>query len=164
MNPLQLNSVGSGGYFPIKLTKPLDENGEPIQVPVMELVDGEWVPKTTVIDGKPQIVYQDAISWRILEGDPALIEQNLRALFTYIMGFKIRGEYFGTRLWECLEEPNVDNLTFIVRDFIRSAVEIWEPRVTAINTRVTRNGDSIFIELFYKIKSIDTTQYFTYTL
>lgn len=163
-SPLQIDALGTGGYFPIKLTVPKDENGQPMQVPVMELVDGEWVPKTVVIDGKPQIQYQDAISWRPLEGDVLLIHQNLRAIFTYMLGFKLRCEYFGTRIWECLEEPNTDVLSFTARDFIVSAIEIWEPRISAVNTKITRYGSSIYVELYYKIKTIDTLQYFTHTL
>ena len=64
----QLNTIGSGAYFPIKLEQALGSDGklESVQLP-----DGRVVPK---------------IGWYILRGDVALIKQNLTAILTYQIG------------------------------------------------------------------------------
>lgn len=163
-NPLQLNAIGTGVLFPIQLSKPKDKDGNPVQVPSMEFVDGQWVPKTKIVDGKKVTVYEDAISWRLVAGDPRLVVQNLKALFTYIIGFRLRNEIFGSRIWECLEEPNTETLKFVARDFITAAIEVWEPRVTAVNVEVERTLTSINVKLYYRLRGVNGIQYFTYTL
>ena len=163
-NPLQLNAIGTGVMFPIQLTVPKDSEGNPIQVPSMEYVNGEWVPKTRIVDGKKVTIYEDAISWRPVAGDPDLVVQNLKAIFTYIIGQKLREEIFGSRVWECIEEPNDDTLQYTARDFITSSIQIWEPRIMAVNVNIERTIDSLMIKLYYRLKDVNGIQYFTYTL
>lgn len=95
----QLNSIGSGAYFPIKLEQAVGSDGklESVQLP-----DGRVVPK---------------IGWYILRGDVALIKQNLTAILTYQIGQRFRQEDFGSRTWECLEEPNTSALNLMIKKF-----------------------------------------------
>ena len=68
----QLNTIGSGAYFPVKLTQAMGSDGKPETV---QLPDGRTVPK---------------IGWYILQGDVALIKQNLTAILTYQIGQRFR--------------------------------------------------------------------------
>ena len=113
MNLEQLNYIGTGPYFPIKLTTVLDENGNPEQV---------VQPDGTIVN---------KISWRNLKGDINLIKQNLTSLFTYQLGQRIRQEYFGSRVWECIEEPNTQALSFMIKTFVKNSIVSWEPRIKA---------------------------------
>ena len=96
----QLNTIGSGAYFPIKLEQALGSDGKPESV---QLPDGRVVPK---------------IGWYILRGDVALIKQNLTAILTYQIGQRFRQEDFGSRTWECLEEPNTSALNLMIKNFV----------------------------------------------
>lgn len=163
MNPLQLDTFGTGAGFPIKLTTALDKDSKPIKVPAMEFKDNHWQVKKMVIDGKEEPVYVDAIGWRPLYGDIQLVVQNLKSLFTYHIGERLRSEFFGTRIGECLEEPNTNTLNFIARDFIVQAVKLWEPRIRAMSTQITRTGmSSIEIDIYYKVVNFEDIYYFSY--
>lgn len=62
--------------------------------------------------------------------DIRLIQNNLQALIEYNIGQRFRQEYFGTRLQECLEEPNSQALTFMVKEFLLQAFSEYETRIT----------------------------------
>ena len=104
----QLNTIGSGAYFPIKLEQALGSDGKPESV---QLPDGRVVPK---------------IGWYILRGDVALIKQNLTAILTYQIGQRFRQEDFGSRTWECLEEPNTSALNLMIKNFVKDGIAAWE--------------------------------------
>ena len=116
MNLQQLNTIGSGAYFPIILS----------DVKTKILINGKWEEVTTK-------------SWKILEGDINLVKQNLVALINYQLGFRFRQENFGTRLWECLEEPNTTVIETLVR-------------IRALNVEVNRSGEKLYIKLYYAIR------------
>lgn len=75
-------------------------------------------------------------TWAPVSGDVALIENNLRALFTYHFGEKLRQENFATKLEEALEEPDTQLLHFLVKRFIVEGVNRWEPRVELLHSDV----------------------------
>lgn len=92
-------------------------------------------------------------SWKALSGDIRLINQNLISLFNTQIGEIIRNENFGTRLWECLEEPNTQALSFLIRRFCKNAIESWEPRIKFVDSTITRNGYILNIQLTYQLIS-----------
>ena len=60
--------------------------------------------------------------WYPVNGDIELVHNNLSALLWYDIGQRFRQEDFGTRLWECIEEPNTQALAFLVKDFLKKAI------------------------------------------
>ena len=131
----QLNTIGSGAYFPIKLEQALVSDGKPESV---QLPDGRVVPK---------------IGWYILRGDVALIKQNLTAILTYQIGQRFRQEDFGSRTWECLEEPNTSALNLMIRNFVKDGIAAWEPRITALKVLALKpTKESIRLLIYFKVQ------------
>lgn len=131
----QLNTIGSGAYFPIKLEQSVGKDGKPESV---QLPDGRVVPK---------------IGWYILRGDVALIKQNLTAILTYQIGQRFRQEDFGSRTWECLEEPNTSALNLMIRNFVKDGIAAWEPRITALKVLAMKpTKESIRLLIYFKVQ------------
>lgn len=131
----QLNTIGSGAYFPIKLEQAVGSDGKPESV---QLPDGRVVPK---------------IGWYILRGDVALIKQNLTAILTYQIGQRFRQEDFGSRTWECLEEPNTSALNLMIRNFVKDGIAAWEPRITALKVLALKpTKESIRLLIYFKVQ------------
>lgn len=131
----QLNTIGSGAYFPIKLEQSVGKDGKPESV---QLPDGRVVPK---------------IGWYILRGDVALIKQNLTAILTYQIGQRFRQEDFGSRTWECLEEPNTSALNLMIRNFVKDGIAAWEPRITALKVLALKpTRESIRLLIYFKVQ------------
>lgn len=131
----QLNTIGSGAYFPIKLEQSVGKDGKPESV---QLPDGRVVPK---------------IGWYILRGDVALIKQNLTAILTYQIGQRFRQEDFGSRTWECLEEPNTSALNLMIRNFVKGGIAAWEPRITALKVLALKpTKESIRLLIYFKVQ------------
>lgn len=131
----QLNTIGSGAYFPIKLEQALGSDGKPESV---QLPDGRVVPK---------------IGWYILRGDVALIKQNLTAILTYQIGQRFRQEDFGSRTWECLEEPNTSALNLMIKNFVKDGIAAWDPRITALKVLALKpTKESIRLLIYFKVQ------------
>ena len=131
----KLNTIGSGAYFPIKLEQSVGKDGKPESV---QLPDGRVVPK---------------IGWYILRGDVALIKQNLTAILTYQIGQRFRQEDFGSRTWECLEEPNTSALNLMIRNFVKDGIAAWEPRITALKVLALKpTKESIRLLIYFKVQ------------
>lgn len=96
--------------------------------------------------------------WHIAKGDPKLIEENLTALINYQIGERFRQEDFGTRLWECIEEPNSQAQEFLVKEFLKRAIEEYEPRVTFKSSSITREGSSLTIHFQYIVNSTGSSR------
>lgn len=132
----QLNTIGSGAYFPIKLEQAVGSDGKPESV---QLPDGRVVPK---------------IGWYILRGDVALIKQNLTAILTYQIGQRFRQEDFGSRTWECLEEPNTSALNLMIKNFVKDGIAAWEPRITALKVFALKpTKESIRLFIYFKVQN-----------
>lgn len=133
MNFKQLNSIGSGVPFPIKLAK----------VQVEEEVPTE--------DGNVQVIKKELTSWKLIQGDIDLIRQNIISILTFLIGQRIRQEYFGSRVHECIEEPNTNVQSFTVKKFIKEAISTWEPRIKALDVNLTREFDKLYIHIRFQI-------------
>ena len=97
--------------------------------------------------------------WYPVNGNPDLIKENLTALIYYMIGQRIRQESFGTRLWECIEEPNTQALAFLIKDFLIKAITSWEDRITIQDIKVARVSSKISILIIYVINGTNSSQY-----
>lgn len=89
--------------------------------------------------------------WYPVYGDSSLIENNLKSLFLYEIGQRLRQEDFGTKLIEVLEEPNTSALSFLVREYIKQALSKYEHRIEITKISSTRLNQKLHILLEYRI-------------
>lgn len=95
--------------------------------------------------------------WYPVSGDTRLIENNLESLMIHQIGQKFRGEDFGTRLWECIEEGNTQAQAFLVNAFMKDAISSWEGRITYKGTTITREGSRIILRFHYVINGTSSS-------
>lgn len=93
--------------------------------------------------------------WYPVQGDPNLIKHNLKTLIEYHIGQRFRQEYYGTRLWECLEEPAVPILLRLVNEFIQNSIAQYESRIVFSKVDGYMKGSKIYLNITYKL---DDTQ------
>lgn len=91
--------------------------------------------------------------WYPVTGSKDLILHNINSVIQYELGFRIRQEDFGTRLWECIEEPNTQAQAFLVYQFVKQALTKWENRIMITKTDLIREGTSLTIQIHYSIKN-----------
>ena len=101
-----------------------------------------------------------------VSGSPDLIVNNLNSLVQYELGFRLRQEDFGTRLWECLEEPNTQAQSFIIEQFVKQALRKFENRINYTNIEIVRQDTKFILNIHYSIKdtNIDDSVNVTYEL
>lgn len=95
----------------------------------------------------------DKIGWYLMSGKIELINQNLRAIIATQLGQMLRNEYFGTRIWECIEEPNTQAIAFLVRRFLKGAIESWEPRLKFLESTLVKSNEKLYIKMRYQVKN-----------
>ena len=135
MNIKQANTVGVGAMFPITLTTPVDADGNEEYVEIM--VNG------TVTSVKK-------VGWYPSTG-LNLVKQNVTSIFIYQIGERFRQENFGSRLWECIEEPNTDLLSYMAAKFVRESLLLWESRIVGLEVTCTREGSKLFIKIRFSV-------------
>ena len=91
--------------------------------------------------------------WYPVTGTPDLILHNINSVIQYEIGSRLRQEDFGTRLWECIEEPNTQAQAFLVNQFTKQALLKWEDRIHLTKTELIRQGTSITISIHYTLKN-----------
>lgn len=91
--------------------------------------------------------------WYPVSGTPDLILHNINSLIQYELGFRIRQEDFGTRLRECIEEPNTQAQAFLVNQFIKQALSKFEDRIDFKNTSIVQQGTQLTITVNYSIRN-----------
>lgn len=90
--------------------------------------------------------------WYPVIGDTKLITDNLNALLQYTIGERFRQEDFGTRLWECIEEPNTQAQAFLINTFLKEAISLYEDRINYKESIISRSGNKLHIEMYYTLK------------
>lgn len=90
--------------------------------------------------------------WYPVIGDTKLISDNLNALLQYTIGERFRQEDFGTRLWECIEEPNTQAQAFLINTFLKEAISLYEDRINYKESIISRSGNKLHIEMHYILK------------
>ena len=121
--------IGAGAGFPIELTPLIDNKGEPIL--------GE--------DGELQM------GWNVIRGDFNLIDQSLKNIIFTMLGSRIRQENFGSRLYELIEEPNNQIVTFLSSKYVTEAVRQWEPRIQQITIEAIPKNERLSIKASYRL-------------
>lgn len=100
---------------------------------------------------------QGKTGWYPAQGDITLIENNLRSLVEYLIGQRIRQEEFGTRLWESLEEPNTQALSFMIKEFLKQAIDEYETRIKIHKITTIREFTSLHIIMEYTLVGLGRT-------
>ena len=90
--------------------------------------------------------------WYPVIGDTKLITDNINALLQYTIGERFRQEDFGTRLWECIEEPNTQAQAFLINTFLKEAISLYEDRINYKESIISRRGNKLHIEMHYTLK------------
>ena len=90
-------------------------------------------------------------------GDKSLVVNNVNAILLYMLGERSRQEDFGSRLWECIEEPNTQAQAFLINSFLKEALNSWEDRIIYDHAEVTREANKLHIRLFYKLVQTEQT-------
>ena len=80
-----------------------------------------------------------------------------------MIGQRFRQENFGSKLWQCIEEPNSQALSFIIKEFLKQAIGAWEQRITFQSITVTRVDAKIHIEVAYVVNGTNSSQYLDIT-
>ena len=78
-------------------------------------------------------------------------KNNVTSIFIYQIGERFRQESFGSRLWECVEEPNTDLLAYMATVFVKQSLTAWESRVRGLEVICTRDGAKLFIKIRFSI-------------
>lgn len=91
--------------------------------------------------------------WYVSNDQNMLIQNNITSILSFELGQRIHQEDFGTRLWECLEEPNTQALNFLVNTFIKEALSKWEDRIEYQRSEIIRDHHKLYIKFFYKLRS-----------
>lgn len=125
----------------------------PVNTIVTLLEDHGEVEGVVKSEGGKQIsMVTSADTWSPLRGDTRLIKQNIAALLIYQIGFRFRQENFGSRIWECLEEPNDNVVETLIRNFLAQTMAAWEPRVSLVKVSTVRYFDKLAIKLFIQVR------------
>lgn len=90
--------------------------------------------------------------WYPVLGSTKLITDNLNSLLQYSIGERFRQEDFGTRLWECIEEPNTQAQAFLINTFLKEAISLYEDRINYKEAIISRSGNKLHIEMRYTLK------------
>ena len=90
--------------------------------------------------------------WYPVFGSTKLITDNLNSLLQYSIGERFRQEDFGTRLWECIEEPNNQAQAFLINTFLKEAISLYEDRINYKESIISRSGNKLHIEMHYILK------------
>ena len=80
-----------------------------------------------------------------------------------MIGQRFRQENFGSKLWQCIEEPNSQALSFIIKEFLKQAIGAWEQRITFQSITVTRVDAKIHIEVSCVVNGTNSSQYLDIT-
>lgn len=128
-------SPWSGALFPIRITQAIDSEGNPIYTKDQ---DGNEVP---------------LMGWYPESSTNRLIKHNLTSILLYQIGQRFRNEVFGTRIYECIEEPNSQLLEFLIRDFLKSSIPLWEPRLTSLSLDIRREGSKLYIGISFQVNN-----------
>lgn len=90
--------------------------------------------------------------WYPVLGSTKLITDNLNSLLQYSIGERFRQEDFGTRLLECIEEPNNQAQAFLINTFLKEAISLYEDRINYKEAIISRSGNKLHIEMHYTLK------------
>ena len=92
-----------------------------------------------------------------------LIQASLKTILAWPMFTRFYLGNFGSRILECLDEPNDDILTNLIRRFVIDAIDTWEKRIDLKQITITRpTTESLVIDLVYNIRESNSEGSFYY--
>lgn len=93
----------------------------------------------------------DNYGWFPVVGDINLIKQNLTAIIIFQIGQRFRQEYFGTRVYESLEEPNTIAQAHLIKSFLQEGILNWEPRITKLRVETQQYQDIVKVIIRFQV-------------
>lgn len=91
------------------------------------------------------------------------ITQSLYCILSTPRGARLFNPNFGTRLYECLAEPNDFVLRDTVKYYVTEDIKIWEKRIDFDVKVIQENGSNILnIEISFSIKGTEHKYTFVY--
>jgi uncharacterized protein len=84
------------------------------------------------------------------------VEQAIGIILGTIPGERVMRPDFGCRAWELIFAPNNISTQTQLADYVREALEFWEPRIELLNIDVNldpNNDSALLVEIQYEIKT-----------
>jgi phage baseplate assembly protein W len=84
------------------------------------------------------------------------VEQAIGIILGTIPGERVMRPDFGCRAWELIFSPNNISTQTQLADYVREALEFWEPRIELLNIDVDldpNNDSTLLVEIQYEIKT-----------
>lgn len=101
----------------------------------------------------------------ITKSDFTLIRSSIGIILNWHIGTRFYNERFGSRVWECLEEPNDNVVKSLLTFFIIETLNIWEKRIELRNNSIIYtkvNHDKINIKITYRLRNSNIEETFIY--
>jgi uncharacterized protein len=84
------------------------------------------------------------------------IEQSITIILGTVPGERVMRPRFGCRAWELLFSPNEAVTQSLMSEYVREALEMWEPRVAVRDVVAYRDPDrdgAMLVDIAYEIKT-----------
>lgn len=92
------------------------------------------------------------------------IKESIRDILSTRIGTRFFKPQYGCKIHDLLFEQN----TFIIRDmacdYVKEALEKWEPRITVLDIDAEGTEDEIRVEFTYRVNDLGTEGSFVYTI
>ena len=101
----------------------------------------------------------------LIKSDFSLIRSSIGIILNWQIGTRFYNESFGSRIWECLEEPNDNVIKSLLSHFIIESLTTWEKRIELRNGSITYtkvNHDKINIALTYRLRNSNIEETYIY--
>lgn len=99
-----------------------------------------------------------------LASESELIIASIKTIISWQLYTRFFNDYFGSRSYEVLEEPNDNILVKLIRRFIIDSIGRWEKRIVLQDVEIYRpSQEKLTVELTYTIRSSNISDIFTYT-
>lgn len=83
-----------------------------------------------------------------------LIKSSIRTILGWPLGNRYFNDYFGSRVYELLEEPNDTILKTFIRRYVIDSITQHETRIVLDSVNIQRDDDRLLVSLIYTIPSI----------
>jgi hypothetical protein len=93
------------------------------------------------------------------------IEQSIRIILGTIPGERVMRPTFGCRAWELLFDPNNAATQALMADYVRDALEVWEPRVNVQQVSAYFHEDqpeAMIVDIEYEVKATHDSRSIVY--
>lgn len=101
----------------------------------------------------------------LVKNDFSLIRSSIAIILNWQLGTRFYNERFGSRIWECLSEPNDNVVKALLSHFIIEALTTWEKRIETKNNSLIYtkvNHDKINIQITYRLRNSNIEETYIY--